>query len=267
MLLQEQVANQAESISPEQVLLILQGLAPFLSRHPHSASQRFLLLSTQLLRNGLWQLTTPQVLSILAICIQLRWRPSLLLREVVLWALDRLHVGPQMLSPSAHVYVVWAAAKIGYKSQVVAAHMKALFLEMTLPQRSSSGGQTPSFESLGAGSAFESCAGFRPSPKQLAQLLWACGRQQYRNRAVLRLLASLLMASPPEQVEHHQVSMSLWALARLGVSSERVSRWAVRCVEGVLSTMQPQALANVCWSLGKLGACFLAWSHVVRRVG
>ncbi|KXZ52205.1 hypothetical protein GPECTOR_10g836 [Gonium pectorale] len=188
-------------------------------------------------------------LDVLRGCVGLRWRPKVLIRELVVpvaavlqLAADRVADGEGRGLPAIGA---WTAAELH----------QALVLLGALQY---SGPSAAPVVRLGIATLLRerSAGGARLSVGELSSLLWVCVATRYRGTNVLRPLMQQLLQVPPDDVPVAVASQAVWAAARLGIIGRRLQLWALDAtkVSRKLSEAPPQSLSNLCWGLAKIGA-------------
>ncbi|MEW5299021.1 MAG: hypothetical protein WDW36_002076 [Sanguina aurantia] len=243
--------------------------SPSLALLGESASRSFLTAGSVRLMGRVGRIPTAALLRLLRSWPALGWRPALLLRRVVLLALDRVkedesrpvvqssdeeeEQNPQnwvgsmdpgdliagegqqsrlQLRPHDAISLVKCLAALSYRSEPVCALLKAV-LQRTLKLHRST------------------VLVF--SVKQLASLVWSCARLSYRSDALLLPLLQLVTRSPREELTMPVVASVVWACGRLGLNSEKLAASSARLCLSQLGRASNVERANLAWGLMKLG--------------
>ncbi|KAG2500176.1 hypothetical protein HYH03_001758 [Edaphochlamys debaryana] len=237
-----------------------------------------------------YSLSSSAALEALRGCVALRWRPTVLIRELLQPLLRKLQAAAGVEAPDEEglrgrgsrdsggaaegaAAGGWSPAEVkealvllaclGSRGQMPASVLK-YGMSYVLESHAVAVAAPPTpFASTLAGRggakpeavAAAGPAGGRLSPEDASQLLWVCVALRYRGVTVLRPLMHLLLQTPASSVPVRAVAQAVWAAARLGVVGERLVRWAFACCQGAgkLSSAPPQSLAMLCWGLGRLG--------------
>ncbi|GLC67548.1 hypothetical protein PLESTF_000569400 [Pleodorina starrii] len=217
-------------------------------------------------------LAPADVLAVLRSCTALRWRPSVLLRDLLLPLLRWMQLSGEAPEPSfssSSSSSPMAAAAVAAGAAAAAADRAAAggvgdgrgsgsgsaerawsarelkdCLALLAKLRFSGPFASAvvkmglgrllrdSAAAAGGGGGREAAAEAQLSASELSMLLWVCVSTRYRGAAVLRPLLQQLLQVPPARVPVKAAAQAVWAAARLGVVGERLVRWALASCQG-----------------------------------
>ncbi|GIL49992.1 hypothetical protein Vafri_6119 [Volvox africanus] len=217
-------------------------------------------------------LAPTNILDVLSGCVSLRWRPAVLLRELLLPLLQWLEavadgtvdavftvsgsasggVGGQDRTAEAgaggsggmrswswswssrELRVALALlAKLRFSGPLATAVVKLGVGHLLRASEAEAGAATESSSpSPSPSSSSNDGGGARLSASDLALLMWVCVAMRYRGATVLRPLLQQLLQVPPAHVPVRAAAQAVWAAVRLGVVGERLVRWALASCQG-----------------------------------
>lgn len=192
------------------------------------------------------------------------WRPTVLLQQVVRAAV----ADPDAYAPLDAIWLVWGLAKANYKTLQVKALLKRVLARAV------------------SAASRDDDPWARLSVKDLAALMWACGRVGYSSGALLadltaRVMVALPMPPPPAAAEVSAAagaasagaaaapggawpklqwfSNMAWAAGRLKYCNASYLGWVCAWAAAVAPAEppQPQAISNLAWALCELGKCLI----------